>query len=156
MHDHDLPQIQEQIRIAVATDVEALLPMIRELFRDESIPWDIERTRVPLRHLLEHAELGQVLIAMRGDSACGYAIVTWGYDLEYEGRDAFLTELWVAPAERGRGLGARLLAGVEQRAQQLGAGAVHLQVRTDNPGAQRIYRRSGFVASPRIFMSKRL
>ncbi|MBC8070127.1 MAG: GNAT family N-acetyltransferase, partial [Deltaproteobacteria bacterium] len=45
---------------------------------------------------------------------------------------------------------------VEQRARERGAGAVHLQVRTDNPGAERIYQRAGFVASPRVTMSKRL
>jgi ribosomal protein S18 acetylase RimI-like enzyme len=145
-----------QIRTAVVGDLESLLPMIRELFRDESIPWDAERTRGPLRRLLEHGELGRVLMATRDDAACGYAIVTWGYDLEYEGRDAFLTELYVLPGERTRGLGARLLAAVEQQVRANGGGAVHLQVRADNPGAQRIYERAGFGASPRITMSKRL
>jgi ribosomal protein S18 acetylase RimI-like enzyme len=145
-----------QIRPATVDDVDALLPMIRELFRDESIAWDVERTRVGLAKLLGDAELGRVLIAKHGRFVCGYAIVTWGYDLEFAGRDCFLTDIFVVPELRAQGVGARLLAAIEQAAREAGAGALHLQVRADNPDARRLYERAGFQASPRIFLSKTL
>jgi ribosomal protein S18 acetylase RimI-like enzyme len=145
-----------EIRRATTSDVDALLPMIRELFRDESIPWDLARTRVALAKLLGDAELGRVLVATHEGHACGYAIVTWGYDLEYAGRDCFLTEIFVAPEQRGRGVGRMLLAAIEANARDAGAGAVHLQVRPDNPRASEIYRRAGFEPSPRVFLSKML
>ncbi len=147
--------IDIEIRAANVEDSDVLLPMIRGLFGDESIPFDAVRVRVPLLRLLGDASLGCVTIAMRRRQACGYAIVTWGFDLEYDGRDAFLTELWVEPEHRGAGLGARLLAAVEAAARAAGAGAIHLQVRPENP-AQRLYLRTGFGASPRMFLSKRV
>jgi len=145
-----------ELRTATAADVEALLPMIRELFRDESIAWNEATTRAALQRLLDGTELGTVSIAVYERRACGYAIVTWGYDLEYAGRDGFLTELYVVPELRKRGVATRLLARVLDVARAAGAGAVHLQVRTDNPDARRIYDRAGFEASPRVTLSKSL
>jgi ribosomal protein S18 acetylase RimI-like enzyme len=144
-----------EIRVATTADTDALLPMIRGLFGDESIAWDESRTRAALVRLLADASIGRVTIAHDGAAACGYAIVTWGFDLEFGGRDAFLTELWVEPAHRGSGLGTRLLGVVETAAREAGAGAIHLQVRPENP-AQRLYRRAGFDASPRLFLSRTL
>lgn len=144
-----------EIRPATIADADALLPMIAGLFGDESIPFDAARVRVPLVRLLGDPSLGRVTLATQGARACGYAIVTWGFDLEYDGRDAFLTEIWVEPEHRAAGLGGRLLAAVEAAAREAGAGAVHLQVRAENP-AQRLYLRTGFDASPRRFLSKRL
>lgn len=144
-----------EIRPATTNDAHALLPMIRGLFADESIPWDEARTRPVLVRLLGDASLGRVTIAIADGVACGYAIVTWGFDLEYGGRDAFLTEIWVEPEHRACGLGGRLLEAVQSAAREAGAGAVHLQVRPENP-AQRLYLRSGFGASPRLFLSRTL
>jgi ribosomal protein S18 acetylase RimI-like enzyme len=142
-----------ELRAATTHDADALLPMIRGLFGDESIPWDEARTRAALVKLLGDGSLGRVTIAITGDTACGYAIVTWGFDLEYGGRDAFLTEIWVEPEHRAKGLGGRLLDAVQDAAREAGAGAVHLQVRPENP-AQRLYLRAGFGASPRLFLSR--
>jgi len=144
-----------EIRAATPSDADALLPMIRGLFGDESISFDEARTRPVLVRLLGDASLGRVTIATEVGTACGYAIVTWGFDLEYGGRDAFLTELWVEPEHRSGGLGGRLLRSVESAAREAGAGAIHLQVRPENP-AQRLYLRSGFGASPRLFLSRTL
>ncbi len=145
-----------ELRTATVADVDALLPMIRELFRDESIAWDEATTRAALQRLLGDEALGNVSIALYRGGACGYAIVTWGFDLEYAGRDGFLTELFVVPELRKRGVATRLLARVEAVARNAGAGAVHLQVRTDNPDARRLYDRARFGASPRVTMSKSL
>jgi ribosomal protein S18 acetylase RimI-like enzyme len=82
-------------------------------------------------------------------------MVTFGYDLEFAGRDAFLTELWVDPPARGSGAGGAALALLDPELRALGVHALHLLVRPDNP-ALRLYRRSGFVASPRITMTRRL
>lgn len=154
---YTVPTMAEiQIRRATTSDTETLLPMIRELFRDESIAWDLARTRAALVKLLDDGDLGRVLVATHEERACGYAIVTWGYDLEYAGRDCFLTEIYVVPEQRGRGVGRGLLAAIERTAREAGAGAVHLQVRPDNPRAHDLYRRVGFEPSPRIFLSKKL
>lgn len=52
--------------------------------------------------------------------------------------------LAVAPAAQGRGLGTRLLGLIEAEALHRGAEDLLLEVRADNPAAQRLYLRCGF------------
>lgn len=52
--------------------------------------------------------------------------------------------LAVAPQAQGRGLGTRLLGLIEDESRRCGAQDLLLEVRADNPGAQRLYLRSGF------------
>jgi ribosomal protein S18 acetylase RimI-like enzyme len=55
-----------------------------------------------------------------------------------------LHDLAVAPAHRGRGVGRALLGAVEAGARDLGCCKLTLEVREDNPVAQRLYRKAGF------------
>jgi len=50
----------------------------------------------------------------------------------------------VAPAAQGRGVGARLLGALLERAVEQGARRVTLEVRADNAVAIALYRRHGF------------
>lgn len=144
------------VRPAAPTDVPVLLDMMADFNRGEQIAWRREAGEAPLRALLADAGLGLVVVAEHADAAVGYAVVTWGYDLEWGGRDCFLTELYLRPAARGVGLGARLLAATAARARDAGAAAMHLLVRPDNPAARRLYARAGFADVPRTMMTRRL
>jgi ribosomal protein S18 acetylase RimI-like enzyme len=81
--------------------------------------------------------------------------VTFGFDLEFGGRDAYLDELWIDAHARGCGAGGAALDALAAPLRALGVRALHLQVRPENP-AMRLYARSGFVASPRTVMTRRL
>lgn len=50
----------------------------------------------------------------------------------------------VVPEHEGRGIGSALLRTLHDRARELGATEVLLEVRADNPRAQRLYRRVGY------------
>jgi alanine dehydrogenase len=71
------------------------------------------------------------------------------------GREAFVLDLEVAPKRRRRGYAAAALAEVEARARAAGALRVGLHVFGDNPGAFKLYRRSGFAVAD-ISMAKPL
>lgn len=144
------------IRRAEPADLPALLPMMEDFNEGEHIPWERSRFEHAVAPLLQSDALGIVAIAGEPDRAIGYAIVTWGYDLEFAGRDAFLTELYVRPAVRGGGCGDELLAWVEAAARAAGAGALHLMVLPDNAAARRLYARRGYASPPRDLLSKRL
>ena len=63
---------------------------------------------------------------------------------------ARLYSISVAPAARGRGLGARLLAACEQQAVLHGAAALRLEVRSTNSSATRLYVAAGYRVIARI------
>jgi ribosomal protein S18 acetylase RimI-like enzyme len=109
-----------------------------------------------LRTLLRNRELGAVALLDTEDGTLGYFVLTWGYDLEWDGRDAFLTELFLMPVAHGRGDGRSALTAVEALARQHGARALHLMVRHENTVAKRLYTSHGYTSPPRLFLSKEL
>ncbi len=144
-----------RLRIGSPDDFPAVFPRTQALNAHEGIEIDDERLAAGLRRLLDDPGLGHVWLIERSGAAIGYAIVTYGYDLEFGGRDAYLTELWIDPAQRGRGAATAALAQLADAVRARGVRALHLQVRPDNP-ARRLYERAGFVASPRVVMTRRL
>ncbi len=58
--------------------------------------------------------------------------------------DAYLEELYVAPARRGEGLGRALLDATLQAAREAGAKFIHLGTSEDDTAALGLYESSGF------------
>jgi ribosomal protein S18 acetylase RimI-like enzyme len=143
-----------RLRAATDEDLAAVLPRTRALNDHEGITISDAALEAALRKLLGDPALGGVWLAL-DPAPIGYAIVTFGYDLEFSGRDAYLTELWIDEAARGRGAGTQVLALLDPELRARGVHALHLQVRPDNP-AFRLYERTGFVASPRTIMTRRM
>lgn len=145
-----------RIRRATPADHGRLLPLVRELWAHERMAWDEVRTPAALARLLAEPELGRVWIAEDDDAhAVGYLALCFGYSLEFLGRDAFIDELYVDDAFRGRGLGRELVAAVEDACEALGVAALHLEVDDENPRAHALYAALGFEAHARALMTKR-
>lgn len=144
-----------QVRSATLDDIAQVLPRTRELNAHEGIVISDERLEAALRRLMGDASLGGVWLVERDRDVIGYAIVTYGYDLEFGGRDAYLTELWIDADKRGGRAGSAALELLTGALRAHDVQALHLQVRPENP-ALRLYERSGFVRSPRVVMTRRL
>ncbi len=144
-----------QLRRATPDDLDAILPRTRALNAGEGIEIAEPSLEAALRRLLAEPGLGGCWLIEQGGMMRGYAIVTFGYDLEFGGRDAYLTELWIDPEARGHGAGTAALALLDGELRALEVRALHLLVRPENP-AVRLYERAGFEASPRLFMTRRL
>lgn len=135
-------------------------PQLREWMRDfnagEGIDVDPDAHDRALLRLLREPALGRVWIARLGAEAVGYAVVTFNFDLEYPGLDAFLTELYVIPAARRRGIAMQILAQVEARLRALDVVALNLAVRPDNAPALALYEAAGFQPWLRRVLGKAL
>ncbi len=145
-----------QLRVAGAVDVPVLLDMMADFNRIEAIAWERGSAEAPLRRLLGSPELGLIAVVERGDEVLGYGVLAWGFDLEYAGRDAFLTEFYLRPEVRGQGLAAVAMALLLAEAQRHAVAAVHLVVRHENAPALRVYEKAGFVAPGRLLLTKKL
>lgn len=143
-------------RAARAGDTDGLLAMMADFNQLEDLPWPRHGLEEALARLLADARLGVVQLVVADEAVLGYFVVTWGFDLEWSGRDAFLTEFYLLPEQRGRGLGRAALALAERLAAELGARALHLMVRPDNAAAFRLYLAAGYESPPRVFLSKPL
>jgi ribosomal protein S18 acetylase RimI-like enzyme len=140
--------------IANQSDLVTLLGMMEPFNVFEQVPWDRTATERALQTLLADRSLGVAVLLERAGAPVGYFVLSWGFDLEWNGRDAFLTELFVLPALRGIGLGSVAMRIVEGVARDHGARALHLMVRRENLVAQRLYAGHGYTSPERIFLSK--
>jgi ribosomal protein S18 acetylase RimI-like enzyme len=144
------------LRTADPSDVPFLLACMVEFNRGEKIAWEPSTGEAPLRRLLGDPRLGRVAMVVVGGADVGYAVVTYGYDLEFGGPDAFLTEIYLTPPARERGIGRAVVKALVAELAAAGFGALHLQVRPDNVAAKRLYLSAGFEGTTRVFLSKRL
>jgi GNAT superfamily N-acetyltransferase len=133
-----------------------LLDMMQEFNALEDIPWSREDVTPAVMRLLDSPELGVIAHILEGSTLRGYVVLTWGFDLEWAGRDAFLTELYLLPSARGRGLGRRALPLIEELARRRGARAVHQMVRPEKHAALQLYSGAGYSSPPRTFLTKDL
>jgi RimJ/RimL family protein N-acetyltransferase len=135
---------------------ELLLDMMAAFNEAEELPWSRGRVEPAVQKLLSSPDLGVICYVVEGGEVRGYFVLTWGFDLEWTGRDAFLTELYFLEPARGRGLGRRVMQRIEELAGEHGARALHLMVRPENEPAVSLYQGAGYESPPRIFLTKAL
>ena len=101
--------------------------------------------RTSIDNLLAMPAQGRILLVQHRDAKIvGYAVLAFGFSLEFGGRDAFLDELFIADTFRGQGIGSAALAAVCAWARQELLCALHLEVERDNKAAKTLYTQSGF------------
>jgi diamine N-acetyltransferase len=135
-------------------DAELLLGMMREFNEHERIEFVEQDVRRALAQILSDERLGRVLVVRADGAAAGYLVLTFGFSLEFKGRDAFVDELYLRPEFRGRGLGRRALSHAEEVCRRLGIRALHLEVERANATAQQLYLRAGFRNHDRHLLTK--
>ncbi len=85
---------------------------------------------------------GDLLLVRDGGDVVGVGCVK----LLEDGATVEIKRMWVAPSHRGRGIGAQLLARLEERARELGATSAVLDTRR-LLGAVPLYERHGYRAT---------
>lgn len=137
VHRPPSPHSGIAIRRAVSTDIADLLALESDRFASD---------RLSRRSLaaLARSPSAILLVAEEPGGAClGYALA-----LTRRGsRGARLYSIAVSSDAGGRGIGAMLLAAIEDAARARGLARLHLEVRADNLPGIRLYERSGYLAA---------
>lgn len=139
------------VRRAVATDLDAVLVLVAAFCVADQHEFDDTRVRRALAPLLRDDEHGQVWVLDNGDTLAGYAVVTWGWSLESDGRESLLDEIFVS--DQGGGHGALLMGAVLNGARDAGARTMFLETEALNERVRRFYDRHGFTVDDSVWMS---
>lgn len=154
------PPITPTIRAATPADAELLLGLVAQYYQYDGIPFERAAIGRGLNELLTQPVLGGAWLIYAGDSSggepAGYFVLTYGFDLEFGGRQATITELYLREPYRRSGLGSAALRFAEQLLRAQGIGALELQAERHNQAALGFYKHLGFEAHDRIPLSKRL
>jgi len=142
-------------RIATLDDLPAVLDMMRAFYAEDRLRFDDIATPRAVSALLSDPGCGALLL-LGADGTDGYLALTRGFSLEQGGHHALLDELYIAPAARGRGLGAQALDIAGAQARAWGVPVLRLEVHHHNPRAKALYLRAGFVDSHRDTLARAL
>lgn len=104
----------------------------------------LDRWQADLRGWL-HGDARRFWVASESDTLIGFISAERSYaPVMFEERvDAFVTELYVAPDYRRRGIGKRLLMEARRWAESIGAAAVSASILTANKTGREFWRREG-------------
>jgi ribosomal-protein-alanine N-acetyltransferase len=125
--------------------ITALMPYEREMFGAEA--WTADGYRDELadtRHRHYLAAVDAAVDAVAAVDVENQALLGWA-GVRIVADSAEILTVGVIPAARRQGIAARLLAMLLDEARRRGAVEAFLEVRVDNPGAQRLYERARFV-----------
>jgi len=109
-----------------------------------------------ITELLNYPKYGSVFLIKHSGAIAGYLILSFGYTLEYGGRDAFIDEFYIKEDFRNKGIGRFTLDYIIKYAKTTGLKALHLEVKEKHSNASRLYRRAGFSKRSSEFMSLKL
>ena len=143
-------------QIATSKHVDGILGLMREYYLADGYPFEAAAARTALEELIGNPDFGELWVTAEGDQVVAYVAVTFGFSLEYRGRDAFVDELVVAPSHQGQGLGTKALAVAEAVCRTAGVRALHLEVERGKDDALRLFENSGFVEHSRYLLTKLL
>jgi len=145
------------LHLAKPDDLDRLCTLVAAFHAEEELASTDEARRAGLAPLLDGIPHGAAYLIGPARAPMGYVIVTFGWSVEFGGMDAFVDEIYLRPAVRGRGIASETLISLPKALAKAGVKALHLEVDRDNETAKRLYTRAGFKARERyMLMSKRL
>ncbi|PLX68396.1 MAG: GNAT family N-acetyltransferase [Denitrovibrio sp.] len=142
-----------EIKIADTNDIPELCGLLSILFTQEAefLP-DFEKQAAGLKKIIEMPETGCILKAVKDNRIAAMANLLFTISTFTGGRVAILEDMVVIPEYRGTGLGAKVLDAVKKKAFEEGCARITLLTDGSNTGAQRFYKKHGFIHSDMIAM----
>ena len=135
-----------------ASDIEIIVPMMQNFYAIDNYPIEPETTRTLFKQFIEDANLGRCWIISHNKITVGYVILTYVFSFEYQGRIAFLDELYLNENARGKGIGRKTLEFIHQQAIQNELKIIYLEVESHNEVAKKLYLSNDFVIHNRQLM----
>ena len=134
------------LRSAIAADVPQILAFIRELADYEKLaPEAVADEATLAAQLFGEAPAAEVVIAEVDGQSAGFALFFHNFSTFLGRRGLYLEDLYVSPAYRGLGLGARLMVHLARLAVARGCGRFEWSVLDWNTPAIEFYRQLGAV-----------
>jgi ribosomal protein S18 acetylase RimI-like enzyme len=140
-----------EIRRALRDDIPQLCALLAELFAQEAdFRPDEERQRRGLERILDNPDLGHVYCSKESEIVVGMVTILFTISTAEGGFAAWLEDLVVHRAWRGRSIGSHLLNHAVAQARLAGCTRITLLTDGDNYPAMRLYSRAGFARSQMV------
>ena len=135
------------------SDIETVVSMMQEFYAIDNYPMDIDVSKALFQEFISNENLGKAWLIFSDNEIIGYVILTFIFSFEYQGRIAFLDELYLNENARGKGIGSQAIQFVVEESKKLALQLIYLEIENHNQNAQKLYIASGFELHNRKLMA---
>lgn len=130
--------------------------MMQDFYAIDNYPIDLEVSKQLFQEFISNENLGKAWLIYSEDKLVGYVILTFVFSFEYQGRIAFIDELYLKETARGKGIGAKTLQFIKEQIPKLSLKLLYLEVEHHNENAQKLYLANDFEIHNRKLLKYKL
>lgn len=132
--------------------IETIIQMMQDFYAIDNYPIDIDVSKKLFQEFISNDNLGKAWIIYDDDEIVGYVILTFVFSFEYQGKIAFIDELFIKESARGKGIGSYTIQFIKEQIPKLSLKLLYLEVENHNENAQKLYLSHDFVIHNRKLM----
>ncbi|HRL70711.1 MAG TPA: GNAT family N-acetyltransferase [Flavobacterium sp.] len=145
-----------QFKPLVVTDIDTIVTMMKAFYAIDNYPIDKEKSKTLFQEFISNEDLGKSWLILSDEETVGYVILTFVFSFEYQGKIAFLDELYLNEKARGKGIGSQAVTFVLEQSKKLSLQLIYLEIENHNQNAQKLYIANGFELHNRKLMTHKL
>lgn len=134
--------------------IDSVVVMMQNFYAIDNYPIDPKTTKKLFQTFIADKNLGQCWLITTDEITVGYVILTYVFSFEYQGKIAFLDELFLNEKARGKGIGKAALQFVHEQALQHNLKIVYLEIESHNETAKKLYSSNDYVLHNRQIMKR--
>jgi ribosomal protein S18 acetylase RimI-like enzyme len=136
------------------SDIEIIVPMMQEFYAIDNYPIESAKTKKLFQVFIDDENLGQCWLILYNDTVVGYVILTYIFSFEYQGRIAFLDELYISKNARGKGIGKITVDFIHNQAIQNNLKLIYLEIESHNKAAKNLYLANDYIIHNRQILKR--
>ena len=136
--------------------IETIVSMMQEFYAIDNYPISVDLSKTLFQEFISNENLGKAWLIVSDNEIVGYIILTFVFSFEYQGRIAFLDELYVTEKARGKGIGNEAISFIKTESHKLSLKLIYLEVEPHNKKAQKLYLANGFESHKRQLMQYKI
>ena len=140
----------------VVTDIDTIVTMMKAFYAIDNYPIDKEKSKTLFQEFISNEDLGKSWLILSDEETVGYVILTFVFSFEYQGKIAFLDELYLNEKARGKGIGSQAVTFVLEQSKKLSLQLIYLEIENHNQNAQKLDIANGFELHNRKLMTHKL
>lgn len=150
-----MSNLEIDFRLAQFIDIDALMELVQEFYQFENMQFN-EGVIKAFTALMSDEQFGVIWLIYDRDRPIGYVALTFFFSMEYHGRCGLVDELYIREEYRGKGIGKKVFAMLEEFLDSQKMRSLSLVVDFWNESAQSLYSKLGFQREKRHLMVKHL
>jgi ribosomal protein S18 acetylase RimI-like enzyme len=145
-----------QFKPLALSDIETIVTMMQQFYTIDNYPSDIDVSKALFQEFISNENLGKSWLIVSDNEIVGYIILTFVFSFEYQGKIAFLDELYLTEKARGKGIGSKAIAFIQSESHKLSLKLIYLEVEQHNEKAQKLYLAHDFELHNRKLMKYKI